>query len=237
MWSGPRNVSTALMRAWGNRSDTFVTDEPLYAHYLKVTRLPHPGADETVRVHESDWRKVVGWLTGPVPQGKRVWYQKHMSHHLLPDVGTEWLDRVTNCFLLREPREMITSLTEFIPKPVLTDTGLPQQVAIFERVREKTGRVPPVVDAKDLLTNPRGVLTKLCEAVGVGFEEGMLSWPAGLRETDGVWAKHWYDKVAVTTGFAPYKAKVEEVPKELGGLLEECGPLYQKLHEHRIMAR
>lgn len=236
MWSGPRNVSTALMRAWGNRTDTFVTDEPLYAHYLKVTKLPHPGASEVVRVHESDWGKVVEWLAGPVPEGKRVWYQKHMAHHLLPQVGTDWLDRVTHGFLLRDPGEMITSLMQFIPRPVITDTGLPQQVAIFERVRERMGKAPAVVDAKDLLMNPRGVLIKLCDAVGVEFQARMLKWPAGLRETDGVWAKHWYEKVAMTTEFAPYTAKGRPVPAELAALVEECRPLYRKLHEHRIVA-
>ncbi len=155
MWSGPRNISTALMRSWGNRPDTFVCDEPLYAHYLQQTRLDHPGADEVIVHHESDWRKVINGLLGPVPGGDAIFYQKQMAHHLLPQIDRGWLDRVTNAFLIREPREMLTSLAKILPSPRLEDTGLPQQVEIFERVREQTGRVPPVIDARDVLKDPR----------------------------------------------------------------------------------
>jgi hypothetical protein len=236
MWSGPRNISTAMMRAFGNRPDCFVTDEPLYAHYLRHTGLPHPGAAQTMASQENDWRKVVAWLTGPVPGGRRVWYQKHMTHHLLPMIERGWLDQLCNCFLIREPREMVTSLIEFIPRPVLTDTGLPQQLELFERERQRLGKTPPVVDARDVLENPRDVLAKLCSAVGLEFTDAMLSWPPGLRETDGVWAKYWYDKVAKTTGFGPYKAKDVEMPAELEPLLVECEAIYARLREHRITA-
>src|SRR5437868_11779478 len=135
MWSGPRNISTALMRSWGNRPDTFVADEPLYAHYLKTTGLPHPGAAEVIASQEADWRKVAAWLTGPVPEGKRIWYQKHMAHHLLPDIDGEWLAALTHCFLIRNPEDMLPSLLRFLPGAGLRDTGLPQQIALFERVR------------------------------------------------------------------------------------------------------
>ncbi|HEX6984335.1 MAG TPA: hypothetical protein VF170_03110, partial [Planctomycetaceae bacterium] len=137
VWSGPRNISTAMMRSWGNRSDTVVVDEPLYAHYLKVTRLPHPGADEVLAHHESDWRKVAEFLTGPVPGGKRIFYQKHMAHHLLPEIGRDWLSRLTHVFLIRDPKEMLTSLMKVLPEPRVEDTGLPQQVELFERVRDE----------------------------------------------------------------------------------------------------
>ncbi|MEO8498361.1 MAG: HAD family hydrolase [Planctomycetota bacterium] len=234
MWSGPRNISTAMMRSWGNRPDTIVCDEPLYAHYLQVTGLDHPGAAETIAAHEGDWRKVVQWLTGPLPEGKSVFYQKHMAHHLLPNIELDWLAALTNCFLIREPREMITSLIEFLPEPRVEDTGLPQQVQIFEMVRAQTGRMPPVLDSRDVLENPRGVLERVCHLVGLEFRDEMLQWPPGFRETDGVWAKHWYAKVEHTTTFAPYRAKSDPVPDSLQGVLAECNALYARLYQHRI---
>jgi len=234
MWSGPRNISTALLRSWGNRPDTTVVDEPLYAYYLKRTGLDHPGAEEVIARHESDWKRVVDWLTGPVPEGKAVWYQKHMAHHLLPEVDRSWLDRVTNTFLIREPSEMITSLVKVLPNPRLEDTGLPQQAEIFEQVRGATGSTPPVIDARDVLENPRALLERLCERLGLPFDEAMLSWPPGLRPTDGVWAKYWYANVEKSTGFQPYTPKNEPVPKRLESVLDACETLYQRLYEHRL---
>ena len=236
MWSGPRNISTAMMRAWGNRPDTFVCDEPLYAHYLRVTGRVHPGGDEVIAAGETDWRKAVAWLTGDVPRGKAVFFQKHMAHHLLPQIERGWLGQVTNAFLIRDPREMITSLIKKVPDARLEDTGLPQQVEIFRLVRQHTGRTPPVLDAKEVLTDPRGQLTLLCQAVGVDFSEAMLSWPPGLRETDGVWAKYWYHEVEKTTTFQPYRARTEQVPAEFASLYRECLPYYEELHAHRLGA-
>ena len=154
MWSGPRNVSTALMRSWGNREDTVVIDEPLYAHYLAVTGRAHPGREQVIAHHETNWRRVVEMLLGPQPPGTRIFYQKQMSHHLLPDIGREWLSRVTNAFLIRDPRAMLASLAEKLEEFTLADTGLPQQVEIFDHVLATTGRVPPVVDSADLLAAP-----------------------------------------------------------------------------------
>ena len=234
MWSGPRSISTALMRSWGNRSDTFVCDEPLYAHYLARTGKDHPGVDEVLASQEQDWRKVVSWLTGPVPDGKAIFYQKHMAHHLLPGIDRGWLADVTNCFLIRDPREMLTSLAHKLDDPVLEDTGLPQQVEIFEQVREREGRVPPVIDSKDVLTDPEGVLDALCRALGVPFTRDMLCWPPGRRETDGVWAKYWYESVEASTGFAPYRPKPDPVPDRLKGLHERCVEYYRLLAAHRL---
>jgi hypothetical protein len=234
MWSGPRNISTALMRAWGNRPDTAVRDEPFYAHYLLQTGAPHPGAREVIAHQESDWRKVVAQLLGPVPGGKAIDYQKQMTHHLLPHIDRDWLGAVTNAFLIREPREMLTSLVRNVPEPTIEDTGLPQQVEIFEWVRAKTGRIPPVLDAKDVLLDPRAMLERLCEALGVAFDESMLSWPAGRRESDGIWAKYWYENVERTTTFQPYKPKDEPVPPGLEPLLDRCLECYGTLHRHRL---
>ena len=236
MWSGPRSISTAMMRSWGARPDTFVCDEPLYAHYLaRKPDINHPGRDEVIAQHETDWRKVVSWITGPVPEGRRIFYQKHMAHHLLDDIERDWLDQLTHCFLIRDPREMLTSLLKKYPDATLADTGLPQQVELFDFVREKTGAAPPVLDAKDVLENPRRILGLLCDALGVAFTDAMLRWPPGRRETDGVWAKHWYDAVDKSTGYQSYKPKDEQVPPEHRDLLDACLEHYLKLHDARLI--
>ena len=235
MWSGPRNVSTAFMRAWENRPDTVVVDEPFYAHYLQATGLDHPGRDEVIAQHETDWQRVVERLLGPLPPGVEVFYQKQMSHHLLPHIGREWLDAMTHAFLIREPAPMLVSLGEKLGDFDLEATGLPQQVEIFEHVLRTTGRVPPVVDAADLLAAPERMLRALCTALGIAFSERMLSWPPGRRATDGVWARHWYERVERSTGFET--AEPSPVPR-LGGraadLEARCRPMYQRLHAHRL---
>ncbi|MCB9836863.1 MAG: HAD family hydrolase [Phycisphaera sp.] len=240
MWSGPRNISTALMRSWGNRSDCAATDEPLYAHYLNVSpisvRHAHPGWCDVMHSQSTDWRVVADQLTGPVPGGKPIWYQKHMSHHLTPEIDRAWVLGLTNCFLIREPEEMITSFIKVIPEPRPEDLGLPQQVELFEWIREQTGQTPPVIDSKDVLTNPRGVLSRICERIGVPFDEAMLAWPPGPRPEDGVWAPHWYSSVYESMSFAQYKPKNETVPDHLTGVLETCRGLYGILAEHRIKA-
>ena len=234
MWSGPRNLSTALMRSFGNRADCFVTDEPLYAHYLKVTGLAHPGADEVIATHENDWRRAVAWLTGPVPEGKAVWYQKHMTHHLLPMIERDWLAQLTHCFLLRDPREVLPSLDAKFARPSFAETGMAQQWEIFEFVQRTTGAVPPVIDAADLLHDPQAVLTLLCERLGLDFQASMLHWPAGRRATDGVWAKHWYHSVEKSTGFGAERGGGTKLAPHLQPLLEQCLPYYEKLHAHRL---
>jgi Sulfotransferase domain len=234
MWSGPRNISTALLRSWGNRSDTSVVDEPLYAHYLWATGLNHPARDEVIASQPTDWRKVVAALTGPIPGGKSIYYQKHMTHHLLPQIDRGWLGQVTNCFLIRHPRDMITSYVKIRERPTLADTGFVQQREIFDWVRQHRGVTPPVIDAADVLNEPRKTLGLLCDALGVPFEVAMLSWPAGPRATDGVWASHWYGEVAKSTGFRPYKPKNEPVPDDLADIYQRCLECYEPLYEHRL---
>ncbi|MEO6711072.1 MAG: HAD family hydrolase [Planctomycetota bacterium] len=234
MWSGPRNLSTAMMRSFGNRADTFVTDEPLYAHYLKATGLAHPGADEVIETADTDWQRVVTWLTGPVPQGKSVWYQKHMTHHLLPEIARGWLEGLKHAFLLRDPRDVVPSLDLKFARPTLADTGMAQQLEIFELVRQRTGRVPPVIDAADLLRNPEVVLRALCTALELEFDPAMLHWPAGRRTTDGIWAKHWYHSVERSTGFAAETTRRRELSEQLVAICEECMPYYEALHGHRL---
>lgn len=234
MWSGPRNISTAMMRSWANRSDTYVCDEPLYAHYLQQTGLDHPGAAEIMEHHETDWRSVVEWLLGEIPENKSIFYQKHMAHHLLEDIGRDWLNEVVHCFLIRDPREMLTSLIHNIPNPTLADTGLLQQVELFDTVRDKTGRIPPVLDSKDVLENPEAMLRTLTQAVGVTFDQAMLSWTPGTRQTDGIWAKYWYANVEKSSGFQSYKPKNDQVPDRLKEVHAQCVDCYGKLHAHRL---
>ena len=234
MWSGPRNISTALLRSWGNRPDTVVRDEPLYAHYLAVTGVEHPGAAEVIEHHETDWKKVVAGLTGPVPEDKTVFYQKHMAHHLLSEIGRDWLEPLTHCFLIRDPNDMLASLVKHLPEPTLADTGLPQQLELFAWAQDRTGKIPAVIDAQDVLTEPERLLRLLCDAVGVAFDDCMLKWDPGPRPTDGIWAKHWYAAVERSTGFKPYAAKGEPLPDRLGKLHEHCVGYYRRMHHHRL---
>lgn len=237
MWSGPRNISTAMLRAWGNRPDTFVCDEPLYAHYLLKTGRDHPGRSEVLAACEQDWRKVVAWLTGPIPEGKPIFYQKHMAHHLLPDIDRAWLKDLTHALLIRSPREMLTSLLAKYRQITIEDTGLPQQVELVDYLGTHTDQNAPIIDARDVLEDPRGMLTALCERLGVPFTDAMLHWPPGPRETDGVWAKYWYDAVERSTGFAPYRPKNDQVPPEYAGLLVRCEALYAQLYAQRLRPR
>lgn len=234
MWSGPRNISTAMMRSFENRPDTAVIDEPLYAHYLANTTVDHPGRDEVIAAGPTDWRIAAAALTGPIPGGRAVFYQKHMTQHLLPSIDRAWIAQLTNCFLIRDPREVLTSFLKIVDRPTARDLGFPQQAELFDAERERTGRTPPVIDARDVLENPRRTLTALCEAVGIPFLDRMLAWPPGPRETDGVWAPHWYASVEKSTGFGRYQPKNEPVPDELRPVLEQCEPLYAKLHQHRL---
>jgi len=236
MWSGPRNISTAMMRSFENRADTTVCDEPLYAHYLRLTGRDHPGAAEIVAECETDWRRVAALLTGPIPGDATVFYQKHMAHHLLPEVGREWLWGLEHAFLIRDPREMLLSLSKVTPDPGLEDTGLPQQIELFDEVRGRTGRTPPVLDARDVLEDPRGQLSALCAELGLPFDEGMLAWPPGPRESDGVWARYWYDAVERSTGFQTWRPREGQLGDALARVCEECHDPYRYLHSQRLRA-
>ncbi len=221
------------MRAWGNRADTVVVDEPFYAYYLQRTGADHPGAEEVIAHGETDWRKVVEHLTVQTPE-KPIFYQKLMTHHLLPEIGRDWLRAVTNCFLIRHPAEVIASYIKKNHDPSVEDLGFVQQTEIFDFVRAGLGTVPPVLDARDVLENPGRMLRLLCDAVGVPFCEQMLSWPPGLRETDGIWAKYWYAEVENSTSFRPYTAKLADVPERLRGVCDRCWQMYEQLYKHRL---
>lgn len=234
MWCCPRTVSTALMRAFENRGDTFVVDEPLYAHYLAATGRRHALFEEVVRSQPTDWRAVAAQLVGPVPEGKRVFYQKHMAHHLLPAIERDWLDPLTHAFLIRDPRELLPSLHAKLPDVALADTGYPQQLELFERVCGRGGKTPPVIDSTDLLRDPEGILRALCAALELPFTPAMLSWPPGPRPTDGVWAPHWYGNVERSTGFEPFVPKESSLPSQLVELEARCRESYRVLHAARL---
>jgi hypothetical protein len=223
-----------MMRAWGNRDDCVVVDEPLYACYLAATGKPHPGAEEVIAAGETDWRKLACRLTDGDNEGKRVFYQKHMTHHLLPQMDRSWLGKLTNCFLIRHPREVLASYVKVVETPALEDLGFAKQAEIFEYVRENAGRIPPVLDAADVLKNPPRMLRLLCAAVGIRFQEAMLSWPPGPRTTDGVWAKHWYGEVEKSTSFRPYQPKQIDLPERLQTLCDQCEAYYDLLYQWRL---
>ena len=234
MWSGPRTVSTALMRAWENRPDTVVTDEPLYAFYLTATGLDHPGRDEVIASQPQDWRVVLRELTaGPLPPGVTIYYQKHMTHHLLPSVDRSALAGLRHAFLIRDPRSLLASYARVRSAPTLADLGLRQQAEIFE---EFGG---PVLDSADLLAAPEPALRALCAALGVPFSAAMLSWPPGPRASDGVWAPYWYDNVRRSTGFVPVTGPVAPpgLDPALEPLLDECMPYYEKLRKNILNVR
>jgi hypothetical protein len=230
MWSGPRTVSTALMRSFENRPDTVVVDEPLYAYYLARTGVDHPGRDEVIASMPADWQTVLAQLaTATLPAGAAVFYQKHMTHHLLPEINREALAGLTHAFLIRDPVRLLASYAKVRSRPVLADLGLEQQVETF---RAFGG---PVIDSADVLRAPRPALEALCDALGISFDPAMLSWPPGPRPTDGVWAPYWYDSVWRSTGFGPYKGVTHvELAPDLAPLAEQCQPFYEELAAHRL---
>ena len=231
MWSGPRNISTAMMRAFENRTDTEVVDEPFYAAYLDATGSDHPGRDEILESQPRDWRVVADDLCRREPAN--VFYQKHMTQHILPAMDMSFTESLVNCFLIRDPRSIIASYAKVRPTFVLEELGFPQQEELFDRECDRLGEAPPVLEASLTLQNPRSVLTKLCARLGIAFEEGMLSWPAGPRATDGVWAPHWYSAVLASTGFAApteSSAKVAvELTDEQEALSERAEAGYRRL--------
>jgi hypothetical protein len=237
MWSGPRNISTAMMRAWGQRADTRVVDEPFYAFYLKRTGKAHPGAAEVIAHGQTDWRAVVETLIHPCQdkqKGRSIYYQKQMTHHFLPEIDRRWLGTVTNCFLIRDPQEVILSYVKRNGDPAAEDLGFSQQAEIFEWVRAEEGAPPSVIDARDVMENPERILRLLCQSLGVGFDSAMLSWPPGPRDSDGVWGKYWYGEVLKSTSFRPYKEKHESVPERLAKVYADCRECYERLHPYRL---
>ncbi len=231
LWSGPRNVSTALLYAFAERPDTVGVDEPLYAHYLRVTGARHPGREDVLAAQDQDGERVIRDIVlGPTELP--VLFCKMMAHHLV-DLDWGFLERTANVILTRDPSEVLQTLTVQIPDAVLRDAGYENQVRLLRRDLE-AGREPLVLDAKRLLEAPGAVLRTLCERLGLAFDPTMLTWPPGPKPYDGVWAPHWYHNVHRSTGFKPYKPKTTPFPDRLEPLLDVCRPYYEELVAHAI---
>ena len=234
MWSGPRNISTAMMRAFENRSDTAVIDEPFYAVYLDRTGLDHPLREEVLRAGPTEPARAIDGLLGPVPDARAIFYQKHMTQHMLPDIDRGWMAACRNVFLIRTPDAVLASYVAKRSDVALEDIGFTQQAELFDQVADRLGRAPPVIDGADVLADPRGALTRLCAALGFPFDDAMLSWPAGPRATDGVWAPAWYDAVERSTGFAPPRDEPAALPAALQSIADTARPHYDRLARYRI---
>lgn len=235
LWSGPRNVSTALMYAFAQRSDTRVVDEPFYAHYLSKVDADHPGKNKVLHSQPIDAGKVVAQLLSK--QKSDILFIKNMAHHMIEmenQLGV-MIEEFINIFLIRDPYEMLLSFSKNIPNPVMRDTAYQRQIDLFEMVNEHQKPLL-VLNARELLINPRGVLSKLCEHIDLKFEDEMLSWGAGPIPEDGIWAEYWYDSVHKSTEFKPYEPKSEPLPKQLIPLYERCKPIYNQLNQHSIKA-
>ena len=233
MWSGPRNISTAMMRAWENREDCAVSDEPLYAHYLAETGLDHPGRDEVIADGETDWRRVVDALVGTAPGDAPVWYQKHMTHHLLPHIDHGWIAGLRNVLLIRDPRKVVASYVKSRAEIAPDDIGLRQQVELYDEL-SALGTSPPVIDSGDFLRAPEAHLRGLCDWLGIDFSERMLHWPRGPRPSDGIWAPHWYAHVWESTGFEAPEPRSIELTERAQGVVDACEPHYARLHALRL---
>ena len=241
MWSGPRNVSTALMRSFENREDTQVIDEPFYACYLSKTEYVHPGKEEILSAYSADWKEILEALQGPIASDKKVYFQKHMTHHILPDMDLDAFlsnPKVRHCFLIREPSRVVASFSKVISQSELhiDQTGFPQQLALFNRFIALNHTIPPVIDSHDLLSDPASILSSLCDSIDIPFDSRMLSWPAGPRASDGIWSPYWYSAVIRSTSFsAPSQAPPPSFTDPLLlQILQECSRIYSLMASHKI---
>lgn len=247
MWSGPRNISTAMMRAWGGRTDTIVVDEPFYAAYLVSTGLDHPMRDQVIASMPTDWQAIARHCAGedagpdgaPGSTGEagrpKIIYQKHMAQHMIPDAPLGWMAKVRHAFLIRPPREVVASFSAKWEGVRARDLGFARQAELFDHVRKLTGVIPPVIEARSVLENPRSMLSALCRALQVPFDPAMLSWEPGPRASDGIWGAHWYEAVNKSTGFSPPPPPAHgNMPASLQRIVEECEPFYQHLTKFRL---
>lgn len=235
MWSGPRNISTAMMYAFGNRADCHAWDEPFYAFSLRHHGNDHPMREAIIAANDTEFDRLVARCLARPPGGKSVFYQKHMTHHMLPGYDRQWITGLANAFLIRSPERVLASYAKKWSEVSLRAIGFVEQAEIFDLVAGRLGEAPPVIDAEDVLANPQAILTSLCVALGVAFDPAMLSWPKGPKPFDGVWAPHWYNAVWNSTGFSrPEKTAGDALPVPLARIADEARPYYEKLRAHRI---
>jgi hypothetical protein len=234
MWSGPRNLSTAMMYAFAARGDCAVVDEPFYAAYLAVTGLAHPMQQEVIASQSTDPLQVAADCIGPIPQGQSLFYQKHMTLHMIPGFPRDFLRDLTNVFLIRHPARVVASYAKKREGPTLADIGFQQQAELFDQIADQLGQAPLVIDSADIRANPKRALSGLCAALGISFTEKMLHWPAGPKPFDGIWAPHWYNAVHRSTGFEDPEAALPDLAKDYADLVDQALPYYEKLAAHKL---
>ncbi len=235
MWSGPRNISTAMMRAFENRDDTAVVDEPFYAAYLALSGARHPMREEVLKSQPNDWRDVEAALLGPSPRGAPIFYQKHMTHHMLPEIGTGWMSACCNVFLIRRPDDVVVSYKDKRGEATLSDIGIVRQAELFDAEADRLGHAPIVIDSSDISAAPEVLLKALCSAIGIAFSAKMLHWPEGRRESDGVWAPAWYDQVERSTGFVSRQGTTfQRLSPALAAVADAAYPYYERLARWKI---
>ncbi|MEM9144890.1 MAG: HAD family hydrolase [Pseudomonadota bacterium] len=232
VWSGPRNISTAMMRAWENRRDCAVWDEPFYGCYLAETGLAHPMRAEVLAAEPTDWAAVATRCAAR--DDAPIVYQKHMCQHMVAAAPLDWIGACRHAFLIRAPERVAVSFARGWPDMTAADLGFARQAELFDQVAAQTGKPPPVLEAEDVLTDPQGMLRALCAALEVPWDEAMLSWPPGPRASDGVWAAHWYGSVHRSTGFARAPGPLPEIGTDLAAIVEACRPAYATLRRHRL---
>lgn len=234
MWSGPRNLSTAMMRSFENRPDCEVWDEPFFAPFLDITGLDHPGREESLIAHETDPIKVAKDCVKPAPNGAPLYFQKHMPHHMVDGVPRDWMNapHIKHFLLIRDPAAVITSYAKGRAEFTTEDIGLVQQWEFYQRFAAN-GPVA-VLDSTYILTDPEGHLRALCSALDISFYDEMLSWPAGPRDTDGAWAPYWYKNVIASTGFGPPRKSAPEVPDKYKAVYMPSKVAYDALYEKRL---
>lgn len=233
MWSGPRNISTAMMRSFENRPDTQVVDEPFYACYLAQTQSPHPGFDEVLASQPNKFDQVVNQLTEE-PISTRLQYQKHMTHHMPESIDLNWSSNLSHCFLIRDPAQIICSYDKVRGECTLEDIGIKRQYQLYQEITALTGQDIPIIDSNDVLKNPEKMLSALCEMLSIPFYQEMLSWPAGKRDSDGVWAKYWYSAVESSTGFKPYSETKTELTARQQTIANQASDYFESLYAKRI---
>lgn len=233
MWSGPRNISTALMRSFSNRSDCQAVDEPFYAYYLSKTGLKHPMRDDILANQPNWWETALEELNGPAHDGTSFKYIKHMTQHMLPEIDLDQFLDHQHCFLIRAPRLVLASFSQKMENFTAESTGFRQQLDLYTYFKSK-GQPALVIEGEDILKSPEGMLKKLCGACNISFEPAMLSWPTGTRPEDGVWAAHWYQAVEASTGFAAYTEKNPQLPPALEALAIELEPYYLEMKKHKL---
>ena len=228
-WSGPRNISTALMRSWSSRNDTFVSDEPFYAYYLKETGLNHPMAQEIINYYPNTYNQVVNSINEKIPELKKIWYQKHMAHHLIDFKNIDWVKNCHNCFLIRHPKDVINSYIHKNQLNHIDELGYPQQWKLIEYLKENKKDII-VIDSSILLESPKKILNEWCKNLNIEFHETMLSWEKGPYSTDGIWWKHWYNNVINTTQFELLDKKSNIIPNRYQNIYNEALDYYEKLY-------